>query len=232
MKINFNILKKAFLVVLIIVAGILYSCEKFSSKSEIISKNENTLENERNLESTKSSLKDEKTSDTTEKIETINAQSAAQTKENIYVYVCGAVNSPGVYEMNSEERVNQAIEKAGGFKEDAVKDYINLARKIEDGEKIYIPNQGELEALKESSISFETKINENLNEDKKTDRKININTATKEELMQLKGVGEAKALLIITYREANGGFKEITDLMKIKGIKQKFFDKIKDNICI
>ena len=61
---------------------------------------------------------------------------------------------------------------------------------------------------------------------------ININTATKEELMQLKGVGEAKALLIITYREANGGFKEITDLMKIKGIKQKFFDKIKDNICV
>lgn len=232
MKINFNILKKAFLVVLIIVAGILYSCEKFSSKSEIISKNENTLENEKNLESTKSSLKDEKTSDTTEKIETINAQSIAQTRQNIYVYVCGAVNSPGVYEMNSEERVNQAIEKAGGFKEDAVKDYINLARKIEDGEKLYIPNQGELEALKESSISFETEINKNINEDKKTDRKININTATKEELMSLKGIGEKRAEDIIDFRKANGKFGTIEDIKKVPGIKENAFEKIKDNITV
>ena len=134
--------------------------------------------------------------------------------------------------MNSEERVNQAIEKAGGFKEDAVKDYINLARKIEDGEKIYIPNQGELEALKESSISFETEINKNINEDKKTDRKININTATKEELMSLKGIGEKRAEDIIDFRKANGKFGTIEDIKKVPGIKENAFEKIKDNITV
>ena len=148
---------------------------------------------------------------------------------SIFVHVCGAVKKEGVYELKPEARVVEAIKMAGGFTDKASSSGINQAEKLKDGMQVYIPTKKEIENNRRfqqnlTSLAKGETVSKN--------SLININTASKEELMQLNGVGEAKALLIINYREANGGFKNITDLMKIKGIKQKFFDKIKDNICV
>ena len=152
--------------------------------------------------------------------------SAAKENRKIFVHVCGAVKNEGVYQVEADARVVDAIKAAGGLTG------INQAKQLEDGVQIYVPTKKEVLKASTQNPGLPKDILQNTTSESLKGTVININTATKEELMQLKGVGEAKALLIITYREANGGFKEITDLMKIKGIKQKFFDKIKDNICI
>ncbi len=148
------------------------------------------------------------------------------TMASIFVHVCGKVKNEGVYELKPESRVEDAIKAAGGLTSDAAGYGINQAEKLKDGAQIYVPSKKE---VKESGSRSLTPRN---GENTAKAGTVNINTATKEELMTLNGVGEAKAELIISYRESNGGFKEITDIMKIKGIKQKFFDKIKDKIGV
>lgn len=143
----------------------------------------------------------------------------------ISVYICGAVKSPGVYEFTMGDRLTQAIETAGGFSEEAQREYLNLAQQLKDGEMIYVPteeeaNSGYLEAANRSDGGVDSS------------GKININTATKEQLMTLTGVGEAKALSIISYRETNGNFSVIEDVMKISGIKDAVFNTIKDYITV
>lgn len=135
--------------------------------------------------------------------------------EHIFVYVCGAVQSEGVYELPSGSRVFEAIEKAGGFRKDAVASMINLAEILEDAERIYVPTLSETEVTKE-----------------KENGKINLNTASKEELMSLPGVGESKAESILSYRNSQGRFRTIEELMQISGIKEGLFEKIKDYITV
>ena len=165
---------------------------------------------------------------------TADKENSSTAKENrkIFVHVCGAVKNEGVYQVEADARVVDAIKAAGGLTGKAASSGINQAKQLEDGVQIYVPTKKEVLKASTQNPGLPKDILQNTTSESLKGTVININTATKEELMQLKGVGEAKALLIITYREANGGFKEITDLMKIKGIKQKFFDKIKDNICI
>ena len=131
----------------------------------------------------------------------------------IYVYVCGAVNLEGVYELPSGSRVYEAVEAAGGFREDADKSNVNQAEVLEDEERIYVPVVGE-EMQTESD----------------KEGKININKASKEELMTLPGVGESRAESIIQYREENGAFRSVEDIMQVSGIKEGLFEKIKDMI--
>ena len=159
----------------------------------------------------------------------------------IFVHVCGAVRREGVYELSSDARVVDAIRAAGGCTKKAASFGINQAEALKDGVQVYVPTKAELKKETNgvgSLASFGTGgvrtglSSQGLNSGEGGDALININLATKEELMKLNGVGEAKAELIITYRQAKGGFKDIKDIMKIKGIKQKFFDKIKDKICI
>ena len=165
---------------------------------------------------------------------TADKENSSTAKENrkIFVHVCGAVKNEGVYQVEADARVVDAIKAAGGLTGKAASSGINQAKQLEDGVQIYVPTKKEVLKASTQNPGLPNDILQNTTSESLKGTVININTATKEELMQLKGVGEAKALLIITYREANGGFKEITDLMKIKGIKQKFFDKIKDNICV
>lgn len=144
--------------------------------------------------------------------------------KNIVVYVCGAVSSPGVYEIGEGSRLSDAVNAAGGLTGEADMDNFNLAKKAEDGEKIRIPFIGEERELSDNSDS-------NLSSEQ-SGGKINLNTASKEQLMTLSGVGESKADAIIKYREANGGFKAVEDIMNIEGIKEGVFNKIKDDICI
>ena len=147
--------------------------------------------------------------------------------EKIFVHVCGSVKKEGVYQLEADARVIDAIEAAGGFSKNAATYGINQAEELKDGVQVYIPSKDEVKSGKLNGVNKGGEASSD-----SQNKAVNINTATKEELMQLNGVGESKAGLIITYREANGGFKAIADLMKIKGIKQKFFDKIKDNICV
>lgn len=133
----------------------------------------------------------------------------------IFVYVCGAVEREGVYKLPAGSRIYEAIEMAGGFREDAAATEVNQAEVLQDEARIYIPTFAET-----------------ISEEEENDGKINLNKATKEELMTLPGVGEAKAESIIQYRNESGGFKSIEEIMQISGIKEGLFEKIKDLIKI
>ena len=160
----------------------------------------------------------------------------------IFVHVCGAVRREGVYKLPPDARVVDAIRAAGGCTKKAASYGINQAEALKDGVQVYVPTKAELKKETNGADRVLASIgvegvrtglsSQGVNSGEGGDALININLATKEELMKLNGVGEAKAELIITYRQAKGGFRDIKDIMKIKGIKQKFFDKIKDKICI
>ncbi len=139
--------------------------------------------------------------------------------DRIYVHISGEVLNPAVYEFDVGARVYEAIEQAGGFTEIADRNYLNLAKELVDGEQIYVPAIGEAESMSAADNDIR-------------DAKVNINTATKEELLSLKGIGEGRADDIIAYRDKNGAFSSIEDIMKVPGIKQASFDKIKDDISI
>lgn len=153
--------------------------------------------------------------------------SVEETKGHLlYVFVCGAVNNPGVYEVQDGARVYELIEKAGGMSLDAATDYLNMASKVLDGEKLYVPTLDEINFGIDS-----TDINNapgNLNDT--SDKFLNINLATVEQLMTLPGIGEAKAKAIVQYREAHGRFSDISEIKNIPGIKEAVFEKVKDLI--
>ncbi|MGC4019399.1 MAG: helix-hairpin-helix domain-containing protein [Muricomes sp.] len=147
--------------------------------------------------------------------------------EMVFVYVCGAVKAPGVYELTGDARVYEAVAMAGGVTEAAAGDAVNQARVVADGERIYIPTAQEVEKGIVDGYTPEV-----TGTDRKTEGKININTALKEELKTLPGIGDAKADSIISHRESNGPFQSVEDLMLIEGIKEGVFDKIKDRITV
>lgn len=145
-----------------------------------------------------------------------------QDMEQIYVHIVGAVKKPGVYIFRHNPRVIEVVDKAGGFTKDAVVSMINQAEVVEDGTQITIASSKD-NKKKEKSQNKGTDANSG---------KVNLNRASKEELMTLTGIGEAKAVAIIAYREANGRFQKIEDLMNITGIKEGVFEKIQSQICV
>lgn len=136
-----------------------------------------------------------------------------------YVHVCGEVRNPGVYELSEGSRIFEAVEMAGGFTEDAAEESLNLAGMIADGMQVMVLSREEAESAAAEKAAENSGI-------------VNLNTATKEQLMTLKGVGESRAEDIIRYREESGGFKKIEDIMKVPGIKDAGFQKIKDSITV
>ncbi len=159
-----------------------------------------------------------------------------QTDPPGYVYVCGAVRSPGVYEISGDMRVRDAIEAAGWFSEAADQEWLNQAEKICDGQRIYVYTHEETQKLKDAGISIEEGGNvlpaEKNGEEAVESGKININTATREELMTLPGIGEAKADAILKYRSEVGSFSSIEEIQNISGIKSGVFSKIQDQITV
>ena len=154
-----------------------------------------------------------------------------------YVHICGEVVNPGVYEMEPGSRIFQVVEAAGGFTAQAASDYLNMAQETADGMKITVPSGEEiesLEALEPGSLGIEIPGGREpgILDQPGASQKINLNTATKEELMTLKGIGEAKAADIIRYREEQGPFRTIEEVMNISGIKEAAFEKIKDDITV
>ena len=139
----------------------------------------------------------------------------------IFVDIKGAVKNPGVYQMKSGDRVKDALDAAGGLTEEADSQKVNLAQRVEDQMVIVVPKVGEEATEIPSGVT---------SKEAAKDGKVNINTATVEELKTLKGVGEKKAEAIIEYRKKNGSFKTKEDLMKVRGIGKKLFESFQERI--
>lgn len=135
-----------------------------------------------------------------------------------YVDVGGAVKNPGVYRLKSGSRVYEAIQMAGGLNENADVRNLNQAAAVSDGEKIYICTIEEQQTIIQS--------------DNTADGKVNINTASRDELMTLPGIGESKADAIIAYRQENGNFSSPEEIKNISGIKEGVYSKIADSIKV
>ncbi len=148
------------------------------------------------------------------------------------VYVSGAVRTPGVYRYQGTARVCDALEAVGGLQKNAAAGSLNLARKLEDGEQICVLTKKEAAQAEKRARREQGGPGDEKNGDFSGGGpgKVNINTATEAELMTLPGIGEAKAALIVGYREEHGKFTKIEDLMQISGIKEGIFQKIKNNI--
>ena len=144
-----------------------------------------------------------------------------EREEPLVVHVCGAVVSPGVYELPAGSRIVDAVDMAGGLREDAEDTYVNLADTPSDGEQIFIPTYEEAKLLKQSSP-----------ENGVSGGKVNINTADKALLCSLPGIGDTRAADIIAYRREHGGFATVEDIMHVSGIKEASFQKIKELITV
>lgn len=160
--------------------------------------------------------------------------SEENTEEKIYIHITGAVMKEGVVEINNNARIKDAIEMAGGLREDADISNVNLAYILKDGQKIYIPNKSEI--VQAETIVTEENGEEVIIDDggdlEEINGKININTAGIEQLEKLSGIGEGTAIKIIEYRKDNGKFKSIEDLKNVSGIGDAKFNSIKNNICV
>jgi len=191
---------------------------------------------------------------------------AGEDQVRIVVYICGAVNRPGIYSLPDGSRVYQAVEAAGGLTEEADSRYLNQAQRLLDGEQITVYTSEETEALGLGPGSGPLAEDGNLpagtgssgngtgssgsgsgataggsgitasgaagSGNTGNASKVNLNTADRDTLMTLPGIGEAKADAILSYRETNGGFSSIEDIQNIPGIKEKAFAKIKDLITV
>lgn len=217
------------------VTGLIYSLGANKEQSETVV----FLKDADNGERTRTDLEetDEKQSETEQVItdetdsedklpKSGNNQERQEKPEIIFVHLCGEVKKPGVYQVVSGSRIIDAVELADGFTKQAAKDAVNLAQIVTDGERIYIPS---IQEVKDGNSSFSIPITK---KEEQQGTLVNINTAAKDELMTLTGVGEAKAASIIAYREANGLFHKIEDLKKIEGIKDGVFQKIRDLITV
>ena len=142
------------------------------------------------------------------------------------VDVKGAVNAPGLYVANADDRVLDLIEKAGGLTQDADANGVNFALRVEDQMVIYVPKIGE-----EGVSNKNEGVSQTLG-GQTSSGKVNINRADETELQTLTGIGPSKAEAIIQYRTENGPFKTIEDLKNISGIGEKTFEKLKDDITI
>ena len=222
-----NLSQKQKIVIIIVITVIIAGVGYFAYATETEKQNETNLE----IAKTEEKEDDEK----------------ENKEEKIIVHLSGAVEKEGIIELNENSRMADAIEKAGGLKGNACIDEINLAYKLEDGMKIYIPTK---EECKKQTTSNGTEINTGKTNsggassnggtsitgtsgnNMKKQGKVNINTASQTELETLPGIGPSTALKILNYRKEKGKFKKIEDIKEVSGIGDSKYNKIKDLITI
>lgn len=146
-------------------------------------------------------------------------QSGTEAEAEVYVYVCGAVEAPGVYALKAGSRIIAAVEAAGGFLPEAAETGVNLAEPVQDGMQIVIPTTGEAEAASEDAARKQAGL-------------VDLNTASIEELCTLSGIGTSKAEAILAYRAEIGAFQSIEQLMEVSGIGENLFNRIRNSIYI
>lgn len=137
--------------------------------------------------------------------------------KNVFVHVCGCVNHPGLYAFSEGERIDAAIREAGGFTKKADEQSVNLAEILLDGSQIYVASIQEDKGGKSVDNG---------------EQKTNINVADKAQLMTLNGIGEGRALAIISYREEHGSFSSIEEIKNVSGIGEAIYDRIKNTITV
>lgn len=199
-------------------------------------------EAESNAGDTDQNRKAEPSAGSTDRAELSDASS--EEEKTLVVHICGAVSAPGVYELPAGSRIIDAVEAGGGFLPEAEEACCNLAEEIVDGCQIYIMTKSEscADGQTEKKAGIQTSPDSDM---QTTDRNVrsnsaptlenglvNLNTADVAALMTLPGIGESRAKAIISYREQHGAFAQIEDIMKISGIKQAAFSKIKDKITV
>lgn len=216
--------------------------ELFLPERESIAYGDGTREAEPNAGDTDKTREAESNAGSTDRTELSNAP--AEKAATLVVHICGAVSAPGVYELPAGSRIIDAVEAGGGFLPEADEACCNLAEEIVDGCQIYIMTKTEscADGQTEKKAGIQTSPDSDL---QTTDRNVrsnsahaldsglvNLNTADVAALMTLPGIGESRAKAIISYREQHGAFVKIEDIMKISGIKQAAFSKIKDKITV
>ena len=144
------------------------------------------------------------------------------------VDVEGAVASPGLYLVSADARVNDAVAAAGGMTSDADRQRVNLAQKVEDGMQVYVPSREEAPAATGTTTTGAGQASSS----GVSKGKVNLNTASAEELQTLSGIGPSLSQRIIDYRQANGPFKSVDDLRKVSGIGDTRFKSLKDLVCV
>lgn len=201
-----HLLKKNFLFVIIVLIVIsIVIILKFQETKSNYTEDENDILNllekeESNLELTSENIEEETT---------------------YIVDIKGEINRPGVYEVNTTSRVNDVIQLAGGFTDEADQNFVNLAQKVQDEMVIIIPKIGEEHQILSGSSNMTI-----------DDSRVNINQASKEELETLPGIGPAKAQAILDFREENGSFKEVEDLLQVNGIGEKTLENLIEYIDV
>ncbi len=166
-------------------------------------------------------------------LEVVPTNTIEETEEkNIFVHIAGCVQKEGMLELSSNSRIADAIEKAGGLTQDADLSDINLAYILEDGMKIYIPNQNERQENNEITENIPNTATMQIQDTNKKQDVININTATQEELDTLPGIGPATAIKIIEYRKEKGKFKQKEEIKEVSGIGEAKYEKIKEYISV
>lgn len=215
------------------------------SKKDTDEKNADTEDRQNDDGSSAESRKKQAESDGSDAGNGTEINSTGETQpEMIYVDVCGAVANPGVFQLAAGSRVFQAIEAAGGYLPEAVQNCVNRAGVLTDGQQLYILTQEEMERQGRDPVemagasdgqmngSAGTGQNTGMTAQVQQDNRININTADEAQLTTLTGIGATRAQAIIAYREENGPFAAIEDIMNVQGIKEGTFAKIKDEIVV
>ena len=199
-----QVIKAAAIAAVILISGVFYTVKQQSetgaAKAAVVHTEESVTQEE------------------TENTQNVTGQE--EQKALCYVYICGAVVSPGVYEVPEHTRIYEVVELADGFTPEADDTVLNLAENVLDGQKLYIPKQGEVTEKADTA------------QDVQGVGKVNINTADKTALMTLPGIGQSKAEALFQYREAHGRFSSVEEIMNVDGIKEGVFNKIKDSIKV
>lgn len=219
-------------VILIAIGGLIYK-GYFTDEIYVLNEEENIETSEDNIQNDEE-LDDDKSNE---------AQSEKQNNKDISakeitVYISGEVNNPGIVTLKSDDRLADAVKMLGGVTKKADMNNINLAVKLEDEMHYIIPKKGEkVDSLNQNSSNNITGKNTNNNQagdkiDGQNSDKVNINTASIQELDTIPGVGEATANKILNYREENGDFKSIEDIKNVNGIGDKKYENMKDLICV
>lgn len=161
-----------------------------------------------------------------------SAGAAATVPAEVCVHVGGCVNAPGVYRLKEGDRVADAVASAGGMTPEAASDAVNLARVLVDGEQIIVPDASAPEGQAAGDVLGGGASSGGSPGTAQASSKVNINTATSQELQTISGIGEAKAEKIIDYREKNGPFKTVDELTNVSGIGEKTLESLRDQICV
>jgi len=219
-----KIIKISIILIVFILCGCLYSCKDNEKTVVSLDGQTESSKDETKGKPTSSEEVDKETDKESSVSDNIEAENESESKKLICVYICGEVQTPGVYQVEEGARMYQVVELAGGILETGAQNYLNLAESVTDGQKVVVPT---IEEASQLEMEQEGTVQEG-----SASQYININTADEATLDSLPGIGASKAKSIISYRESNGGFKSIDELMQIEGIKEGVYNKIKDMITV